>query len=178
MVLGVDIGSRALGLALVEFEPPHRPVWADIVSIDRPDGGWAHQQIRDALRTLNSNMGACVPCEEITRVVIEDPPFVKNNPRTLKQLSAVAALVEAECRRRWPWAPVIWQTPGEWKKSTVGKGNATKDDVREWVEHGPVGIFGSNHLLFDDLYGTKQDALDAIAIAVAGAKVELGQEAA
>lgn len=164
MVLGVDIGSRALGLALVEFEPPHRPLWADVVSIDRPDGGWQHEQINKAFREFwgvpDGHHGIT---KEITRVVIEDPPYVKGNPRTLKILSGVAALVQAESRRRWPWAPVIWQTPGEWKKATVGKGNATKDDVRTWVENW--------HACADAKM--PQDAIDAISIAVAGAKVEL-----
>lgn len=53
VVLGIDPQKGRLGMALVEFEAPHRALWADTISIDEPDGGWQYQQIGAALREVN-----------------------------------------------------------------------------------------------------------------------------
>lgn len=50
----------------------------------------------------------------------------------------------------------VWSMPsGRWKKATVGAGNATKDQVAEWVR--------GRRIEFDG-----QDEADAIAVALAG----------
>ena len=137
------------------------------------------------------------PCQdaEVSRVAIEQPPYV-NNRRVYRDLVEISAFVQSAAHKRWPWATQIMLEPATWKKATVGKGNAKKDEVRHWVEHGWgaikgedengnlvadhnwPGLFGGNHTLYDDLYPIPQDAADAIAIAVAGARAELLEAAA
>ena len=49
---------------------------------------------------------------------------------------------------------------GTWKKATVGKGNATKAEVKQWVE-----------MKYPTLKGEGQDILDAAALADYGHQV-------
>ena len=167
VVLGIDIASKSLGLALVRYGEPHTPLWADVLSIDNPDGGWLEEQIWWALGRVPHD----IPSNsrpiglELARVAIEDVPYVKSVD-TLKKLQTVFALTEAACHRRWPSAPVVPMNNKAWKRDTVGNGNASKGDVRQWVMAVQAG-----HGVIDP--AVQQDAIDAIAIAVAGAMVEI-----
>lgn len=53
-----------------------------------------------------------------------------------------------------------------WKKATVGKGNATKDEVTAWLRE--------EHPHYDSLCGSSQDLRDAAAIYLYGRSVDLG----
>lgn len=163
VVLGIDPQSKRLGLALVEFEPPHRALWADTVSIDEVDGGWQYQQAGEALADVEC---APAPVFEIVRVGIELPPYV-NNRQVFRGLSIVFGLVSAECHRRWPWAPQVTCDVGAWKKAVLGNGKASKGEVREWAAH--------RHCAFEHarLWDLEQDSADALAIATYAAGVEL-----
>jgi len=51
-----------------------------------------------------------------------------------------------------------------WKKSTIGRGNATKDEVREWLQ--------SSHPQYAQQCGVDQDLTDAAAIYLHGREVD------
>lgn len=53
-----------------------------------------------------------------------------------------------------------------WKKSTIGKGNATKDEVREWLNN--------SHPKYAQQCGVDQDLTDAAAIYLHGREVDTG----
>jgi len=68
--------------------------------------------------------------EECLAVGIEDPPYVKGNPATLRDLARVQGAILARLPRSLlvqPWAPSAW-------RKTVGlPGNASKKDVWYFV---------------------------------------------
>lgn len=166
VVLGIDPQSKRLGLALVTFEPPHRPLWADTLSIDEPDAGWQYQQVGRALdfeKSVRLAMG--LPLFEIVRVGIELPPYV-NNRQVFRGLSIVFGLVGAECHRRWPWAPQVTCDVNAWKADVVGKGSASKPQVMEWAAR-------TCAMEDESLWHLAQDSADALAIATYAAGVEL-----
>ncbi len=170
--LGIDPQSKRLGLALVEFEPPHCALWADTVSIDREDGGWLYQQVAHALFLADFKAYEDPGGYEITRVGIELPPYV-NNRAVYRNLSIVFGLVGAECHRRWPWAPQVTCDVGMWKKGVLGNGRAKKWEVAE------TAINAAPTAALANVFAEQQDACDAWAIAHYAARVELqGREAA
>lgn len=185
VVLGIDPQSKRLGLALVEFEPPHRAIWADTVSIDVVDAGWQYEQIAAALHRarfeedggpwvsdgtggmyrLRRGPGHAVEYE-ITRVGIELPPYV-NNHDVFAGIAGAFSLVGAECHRRWPWAPQVTCRVQQWKKGVVGKGTASKGDVAEAaINAAPNGALAT-------VFSEKQDACDAWGIAIYAARAEI-----
>lgn len=164
--LGIDPQASRLGLALVEFEAPHRALWADTVSINRPDEGWLYQQVTTALAVPSIN--SAYSHWEITRVGIEQPPYV-NNQNVYRDISVVFGLVGAECHRRWPWAPQVSCGVGQWKKAVIGNGNAKKWEVAE------AAINSAPTADLCTVFAEQQDACDAWAIARYAAGVELSE---
>jgi len=170
VVLGIDPSTTRIGLALVEFEPPHRALWAETVSINEPDGGWLDQQIRRALgcAEVAGGFGDDVTRwafdRDLTRIGIERAINHRNAGNSY-DAGGVYHLVLAECHRRWPWAVQVPRLPAQWKKDTAGRGNASKAEVMEWAMSydAPGQVL---HLL-------PQDSADALAIAVSAAMVEL-----
>lgn len=163
VVLGIDPQSSRLGLALVEYEPPHRAIWAVTVPINVPHEGWLYQQVGNALRETPSVTSITGDCE-IVRIGIETPPYV-NNHEVYRGISVVFGLVGAECHRRWSWAPQVSCSVGTWKKKIVGKGNATKTEVMDWAVGRTGWAFGD------------QDSADALAIATYAASVDVEEGA-
>jgi len=175
VVLGIDPQSKRLGLALVEFEPPFRALWADTVSIsDKTSGLWQYQQIGAALRNVPATLWVWdgkayqSTASEIVRVGIELPPYV-NNRAVFRGLSIVYGLVGAECHRRWPWAPQIDCDVQSWKRVVLGKGGASKAEVMEWA---------CSQYPYGGPVISSQDSADALAIATYAAGVVLEGEAA
>ena len=170
VVLGIDPQASRLGLALVEFEAPHRALWADTVSIDRVDGGWRYQQIRAELFKLNAWGDPLMrrPTVEVVRVGIEDPPYV-GNPERYKELQRVVNAVDTESHREWPWAPHIMANVSTWKQKVLDNGKAPKTQVWAWAAD-RLGYTGP-------VKGLSQDSADALAIATYAAGVELSAPA-
>lgn len=170
VVLGIDPSTSRLGLALVEFEQPHRALWAQTVPINEPDGGWIPDQIARALRDVDDVLlqDTGRPVEEITRIGIERAINHRNAGNSY-DAGGVYHLVLAECRRRWPWADQVPRLPSVWKKDVLGSGNASKAEVMAWACRD-----GQGARLGIETY----DESDAIGIAVSAARVELVGEAA
>lgn len=188
--LGIDVSKLRLGLALVTFEAPTRPLWLATRAIFRRDGGWQESQIKDALRSVPVRLGqaGALPMKvtafgpephpwgliEITRIAIEKPalPF----PGPAFEAGGVYALTLAACHRIWPWAPQVPVQPSALKKAVTGKGNASKAEVADWAR-GELARWGVPEPAWSK-EEPAQDAYDALAAAYAGVGVKLGERVA
>ena len=98
-----------------------------------------------------------------SHVFCEEPLALKNG-KTTRLLGLAAGAIWAGHLRYdifWHWVDVA-----AWKKSQIGKGNATKDEIREWCRS-------------EGFYSDVEDLNDAYAIARHGASLlaEAGIEA-
>jgi len=96
-------------------------------------------------------------------IVIEEP--AGSSRLVAQQLARVQGIILANLPRI---DGQVWgMVPPEWKKLTVGKGNASKNDVKRWV----LKAKGTPDFLLDQNIievGWEQDAYDAYALAIAG----------
>lgn len=165
LLLGLDVSPKRLGWGLVDLLTGE-PVACGCESIDLPDHGWMHQQVQTALTTVTRHMtapgdgSARIDGYVIRKLVGEiQAVYVEDTAQAGKyrqhDAGRAQGIVQAEVERRWPWAPVQFLKPSEWKKLAGLKGNAGKHEVYEVAikVHQPVGM---------------QDAADALLIAVAG----------
>ncbi len=143
------------------------PIAAGMEPIDLPDHGWRHQQVGRALsevmRAGNFGDGDCHNHlffdREVQAVYIEEP--ISRFPGMAYKEGRAIGCAQAEVERRWPWAPIAYLVPAEWRKLAGLKGNASKAEV--WAEARWVL---DQH---PDMPGlAAQDAADALLIAVAG----------
>lgn len=163
LILGIDVSPRRLGWGLVSLIDGS-PVACGMEPIDLPDHGWQHQQIRRAFSEMP--LGATTHCRragEIQAIYIEQP-WLSPRSGTKSAYSAGRAVqaAQAEVERRWPWAPIEYLQPSEWKLLAGLKGNASKEDV--FVE--ALRVRGITALT--ETPDMTQDAADALLIAVAG----------
>ncbi|MFE9742938.1 hypothetical protein [Streptomyces sp. NPDC006477] len=149
MITGVDPSSRKLAVVTTFGD------WAEpeMLTFDLPENhiegcGLAFRRFFEYLSGVKERTGH-------TPFVFQERPLMSNmNPHsTIVQAlvggAAIAAAEECMCQADL----VNVQT---WKKLVVGKGNASKPEVSEWVhENWPVAY---------DLAGGDQDLLDAAAI--------------
>ena len=152
LLLGLDVSPKRLGYGLVDLLTGE-PVACGCESIDLPDHGWMHQQVRDAF--LHAGAGIV---GEIQAVYIEDT--AQAGKYRQHDAGRAQGIVQAEVERRWPWATVQFVKPKEWRVLAGLPGNASKKDV--WI-------------VADDMLeevglqpASTQDAADALLIAVAG----------
>lgn len=138
-VLGVDPGSRVLGLAIID---EHGVLFTEAVALVLDNWPASLQRAYDTAR-LWARRGV---------VVVPEQPSGKHVPVKLWEI--LGAFKAGCCDAAWvhPGMPV-----SSWKLASVGKGNASKAEVAEWVarEYG--------------FRSASQDVLDAVAIAHAGA---------
>lgn len=125
VILAVDPGVHRLGLATCDLVTG-APVSCRSLGISRPDGGWRHQQIGDALTLSCLGKEPCI-------VAVEDPTHASRGKRQAAQWGAVLALIEAEARRRWPHAPFWTISPPGWKKAIGLPGNCPAATYIEWA---------------------------------------------
>jgi Holliday junction resolvasome RuvABC endonuclease subunit len=93
-------------------------------------------------------------------IFIEEPPKVRNI-RTLLKLGQISGAVVAGLAER---TESIYQVPVDsWKKGTVGKGGASKEQVTDWLTR--------THPIYAAACGASQDFVDAACIALYGAEV-------
>lgn len=145
MVIGFDPGKKAFGYAVLEEDE----VEAGRFSIDQPDKGWRYQQVRSSLEWLDQEV------EDVVAIAVEMVPMV-HNVQTFRELVEVAGYLQEHSHELWPDAVQIHLPVPEWKRLTVGKGDAKKPAVANWFET----TYG--------MKGVEQDAIDATAIATAG----------
>jgi Holliday junction resolvasome RuvABC endonuclease subunit len=145
-VWGVDVALSRLAVAFADTASSSIEVTTLVTATDEREGarlGLLDRQLRIAARQW---AGTWRP----TVVWVEQPSGRFRNPQLVYATGVVqAALYEA-------LGCPVWTIPsGRWKKATVGVGNATKPQVRAWVDRRGVDVDG-------------QDEADAVAIACAG----------
>lgn len=142
MIWGIDIGTRSLYLAGLDEE--------DRLSLDQIILAPKSARYLE-LTGLATWLTALLSPHDT--VFIEEPPKVRN-VRTVIQLAEV---VGAVCSLAVPTYP----TPvASWKKATVGKGNAEKSDVSNWLD--------DRYPLYSSQCGDDQNLVDATCIALYG----------
>lgn len=162
LLLGLDVSPRRMGWGLVDLVTGE-PVACGCEAIDLPQHGWSQRQVCQALWDISQRHFFYPGNAELQAVYIEMPalPPGSGTKGAFNAGRAVQA-VSDEVGSLWPWAPVEYLQPAEWRKLAGLKGNASKQDVWEHVflEIGP------RHLDMGSI--SEQDACDAICIAVAG----------
>lgn len=137
VILAVDPGVHRLGLATCDLVTG-APVWCGSEAITRPDGGWRHQQIGQALAGaticwIRDHFGfRSVPLEPAI-VAIEDPTHAARGNRAAARWGEVIALIEAEALRRWPHIECWRISPPGWKKAIGLPGNCPATTYTQWA---------------------------------------------
>lgn len=154
LVVGADYSTRYIDLVLLD-EDTLAATWRRY-ELEGHDAFERARSIRD-LPIGSRAYGAPSDWDDVLACGIEEPPYVKGNPKTLRDLARVQGAVLARIPRSLlvkPW------TPSEWRKAVGLPGNASKRDVERFcdVKRGarPVKV---------DLW--PHDACDAYCIALA-----------
>jgi crossover junction endodeoxyribonuclease RuvC len=126
LVLGIDPGSRVTGYGLVEKQP-HRLHYIDAGIISAPDPVPLYRRIHRIFQGIVEIMMQHRPQE----LSIEDVFVAKNVRSSLRMGHARGAIMIAavQCNIR-----IFEYTPLEIKKSVVGYGRASKEQVRSMVQ--------------------------------------------
>ncbi len=143
-VLGLDLGSRATGYALLEARPDG-PVLVDS-GVMRPKGADFEKRMLEVARGVDALLERLSP----EAVAIEKPVYVRN-PRVAIQLSALYGAVYSRCV--YAGFPVFAYEPSTVKKAVTSSGAASKEQVIRLVR----AVFGET---------LPQDAADAAACAL------------
>ena len=147
--LGIDVSTKRIAIAALPEPGTEFPfgvrVKYDVLELERGYGAQLRSRARWATQDYIGRMfpGAAVALVEIAR-----PGY------TLMALSASVA--EAVCTATHRGAIVLEEQPATWKVNSIGKGNARKPEIMEWVRD----TYGYD--------GDDQDVADAVAMAHAG----------
>jgi Holliday junction resolvasome RuvABC endonuclease subunit len=144
LVVGLDTGSNRLHM--YSSDGGHQHVFIDTRKAPDPDERrtMLFRQARAIFKTLPR--GTVIACEE---------PLSLQNGKTTRILGLSAGAIWAahvDCDVFWTWVNV-----STWKRDTVGKGNATKGEVMDWVHT-------AMNLDFTDEGPQNSDYYDAAAI--------------
>lgn len=160
MILGIDHDTRAVHCVLldddsnaaryiavpfVEHKPPFR--FDDARNVR----GALMEAIRAVVLHENRYFSRVLVWDDIWLVGVEKP-YSQNKDSSWKYGLVVGQILSCVPRS----VPVLDLPPTEWKRETVGKANASKDEVAEWVWHNSPEIG-------KDLW--PQDAFDAYCLA-------------
>lgn len=145
-VWGIDPAISRLAVAFADTDSDSVEVETLITATDAREGerlGLLDRQVRIWARQLADRYPPAV-------VWVEQPSGRFRAPQLVYAVGVIQAAVYETLR-----CPV-WTIPSStWKARTVDRGNATKDQVRAWVDHLDVDV-------------RDQDEADAVTIAVAG----------
>lgn len=126
LVLGVDPGSNVTGFGLVEKQKD-RLTCVHSGFIRPPGKAPFHQRIHHIFTEIGEVIGRYEPQE----MAIEDLFYAKNVKSSLKLGHARGAILVAAVQKG---VRIFEYTPLEIKKSVVGYGRATKEQVRAMVQ--------------------------------------------
>ena len=127
LVAGIDLSTRALDVVTIPFDQDADlpPVWTHVPLADQDPSGLAWFYVCRRVRERIRNR---VDFDEIVLVAVERP--MGHAQILLPLFGAITAAIPAHCA-------VVFEPPQTWRKVTLGKGNATKDDAVEWaLDHG------------------------------------------
>jgi Holliday junction resolvasome RuvABC endonuclease subunit len=172
LILGLDVSPRRLGWGLVSLIDGS-PVDCGMEPIGLPDHGWQHQQVARALERVaaRGKYDPSVPAgqwyqgAEIQAVYIEQPWLSpRSGTKSAYNAGRAVQAAQSEVERRWPWAPIEYLQPAEWKLLAGLKGNATKPQIMDQAWR----VLSLDRGDFMAGVVVEQDAADALLIAVAG----------
>ena len=149
IILGLDAQMPGIGWGVVDAATGEALDcgWTPILQ-----EGWYEHRAYEALSGANTIGRGW----RVAQLVVERVGGGRGVQSMLKVANA-AGIVSGVATRVWPTAELWRPTPGEWKKGAGMKGNARKDDVREFA----LG-------LYPDAVEARQDAFDALCMAYAG----------
>jgi crossover junction endodeoxyribonuclease RuvC len=149
VILGVDPGTSAVGLAVVSGEGSNRPAvrWAD--TIHTPSG----QATADRLLRINRAVRAAIVEHRPSALALERLMWGRNIGSAMEVARASGAILVAAGEAG---VPVEEYAPLEVKMAVTGVGNASKEQVRR----------GLALLLGADGVPAQPDAADAVAVAL------------
>jgi len=151
-IAGVDIGVRKV--SVVEGWVRYMEVDFTVDSIALNSRESKERDMAEAWLALQDWLDLRIKRDDMKehKVFIEEPPYVHNH-RTAMLLSATYGVVSTVFASNG--FEVLGVPVSEWKKVVVGKGNATKEEVRRWaVEMWPnIGV-----------ESLSQDEIDALAV--------------
>lgn len=160
VVVGADYSTRYVDFVLLDE--------------DTLQARWRRYELHghdafERARSVRARIPGRAEWDDVLAFGIEEPPYVKGNPATLRDLARVQGAVLQSLphdRLVKPW------TPSEWRKAVGLPGNATKDEVRaRSIELWPLTEPWSGQPL-------PQDAHDAHLVALATLRALERQEAA
>lgn len=126
MILGLDISSKNFGWALFRERNEEYFYYDSGVSISK------HRDPIDRLEELSQMMKNLISRQaSISHSVIERPVFVKNIRGTMSMLLVQGALCYV---LRSNGISVDFIDNRKWKDLLMGKGNAAKEEIREFIE--------------------------------------------
>lgn len=163
VLLGFDPSLTRVGWAAVCIDT-HQPIAWGCCPVDVEPGRWRHIEFRDRLRSLVNSLG-----DDTHIVFTAAEEAISRFPRASRLHGYAEACLHAALHTALPHVPPpIPLKATEWKVDTVGKGNASKAEVRDWaegfVDGAPIG---------------GQDAADALGIALAAClRITQGEDAA
>ena len=150
MIWGVDLGTRKL--AFFALDALHTGSYVANVPV-------SNRGLE--LTDLQKQMCRILEIDPEPVIFIEEPPKVRNM-RTFLHLAQTCGMVLSYPARTY-CVPVA-----SWKKATVGKGNASKEEVASW--------FREEYPAHYDLCAGDQDRVDAACICLYGQEVvDLGE---
>lgn len=145
LIYGVDTGSNRVHM--VGLDGTQEYIWVDPKKFPDPDDRRQDLYVWSVEAFSNIPTTSIVACEE---------PLALQNGKTTRILGLAAGAIWAAHLQFdvfWTWVNV-----STWKRETVGKANANKDQVIEWVKE-------NMGLDFDELGKKGEDFYDAAAIA-------------
>lgn len=153
MIAGIDFSSNAIDFVLLADEGAGATWYRR--RLDARRGADSFQRAR-LVRGLLPVRGAWADAG-VTQIVLEEP--------MTRSFSSAAALmrIQGAILSCLPVdMPVERLRPTEWKRETVGRAMASKDEVRAWASYVGGRV---NHWMMAGMIPAPQDAIDAFAIA-------------
>jgi hypothetical protein len=152
-VVGIDVSTRAVDMVKLPFDS-NDAQWFRFEGAGR----YAHDRILD----MRGQLPRGEWWDDVALVCIERA--AGRGTGAVIDIAVMTGLVISVIPARLP----VWRmSPGEWRKECGMKGNATKADVAEWVQHDAPST-----------WSWPQDACDAFCIALAARAVNERQVAA
>ncbi len=155
-ILGIDPGYGLVGFGVVDFIIPNQFTYVTHGSIKTDKDAI----FSDRLLEIGVDIDSVIKAYNPTILVIEKLFFAKNIT-TAMQVSEARGVILYECRKSG--LDTIEVTPLQAKSALTGNGKATKTEVKTMVQ---------KFLKIEKLKGV-DDAIDALAIAIAGATMKI-----
>lgn len=148
---GMDVSTRRLAVAIVDADG-----WEDVDTLEYGKTEPGAQRLSRIFHTTAAYVGRLAVDHPPVCVWVEQPTGRHPAPTLVHAVGVVMAATYSALSELYPFpVSVLGIGVSEWKAVTVGRGNASKQDIAAWA----AGIG------YD---GTSQDEADAIGIALGG----------